>query len=62
LAKAKPPYAAGWQHIDVEERPRYIGDLEEIIGVVRGQCQPLFSPAHDLIVQEMLIEACGGMR
>jgi hypothetical protein len=30
--------------------------------VVRGQRQPLFSPAHDLIVQEMLIEACGGMR
>lgn len=62
LAEAKPPYATGWQHIDVEERPRYIGDLEEIIGVVRGQRQPLFSPAHDLIVQEMLIEACGGMR
>ena len=62
LGRAKPPYGAGWQDIEVEDRPRYIGDLEELIGVVRGQIHPRFSPEHDLIVQEMLVEACGGMR
>ena len=62
LAEATPPYTAGWQHIEVEDRPRYIGDLEELICVARGERQPLFSPAHDLVVQEMLIDACGGMR
>ena len=62
LRKANPPYSAGWQHIEVEDRPRYLGDLEEIIQVARGEREPLFSPEHDLIVQEMLIEACGGMK
>ncbi len=61
LGRAKSPYDAGWQDIEVEDRPRYIGDLEELIGVVRGQIPPRFSPEHDLIVQEMLVEACGGM-
>ncbi len=51
LAEAKPPFKAGWQHVDVEDRPRY-----------RGEREPLFSPEHDLIVQEMLVEACGGLR
>lgn len=62
LGRAKSPYDAGWQDIEVEDRPRYIGDLEELIGVVRGQIHPRFSPEHDLIVQEMLVDACGGMR
>ena len=62
LGKAKPPFAAGWQHIEVEARPRYLGDLKEIIQVARSEREPLFSPEHDMIVQEMLIEACGGMR
>jgi predicted dehydrogenase len=62
LREPKPPYRAGWQSIEVEDRPRYIGDLEELIDVARGERKPRFSPAHDLIVHEMLIEACGGMR
>ncbi len=62
LREPKPPYRAGWQSVEVEDRPRYLGDLEEFIGVVRGECAPRFSVAHDMIVQEMLIEACGGMR
>jgi len=62
LREPEPPYRAGWQHVEVEDRPRYIGDLEELIGVVRGEREPRFSAEHDMIVQEMLIEACGGMR
>lgn len=62
LREPKPPFQEGWQHIEVEHRPRYIGDLEELIQVARGERAPRFSPEHDLIVQEMLIDACGGMR
>ena len=62
LREPKPPYAAGWQQIEVADRPRYVADIEEIICVARGEREPLFSPQHDLIVQEMLIDACGGIR
>ena len=62
LREPKPPFEEGWQHIEVEDRPRYVGDLEELIQVARGEREPRFSPEHDLIVQEMLIDACGGMR
>ena len=62
LRDPKPPFVEGWQHVEVEDRPRYLGDIEEIVGVARGEHQPSFSPEHDMIVQEMLIEACGGLR
>lgn len=62
LRTPKPPFKEGWQNIDIESRPRYIGDLEELIRVARDEQAPRFSPEHDLIVQEMLIQACGGMK
>lgn len=60
LREAKGNYKEDWQQIGLEDRPRYLGDIEELIAVVRGQREPLFSPEHDLLVQEMLVEACGG--
>ncbi len=60
LREAKGQYKADWQQVDVEDRPRYLGDLEELVGVIRGERQPRFSPKHDLLVQEMLVAACGG--
>ena len=60
LREASGNYEADWQQIGLEDRPRYLGDIEELIGVVRGQREPLFSPEHDLLVQEMLVKACGG--
>ena len=62
LRNEKAPFRAGWQSIEVENRPRYIGDIEELVQVVRGERVPRFSPEHDAIVHEMLIQACGGMR
>ena len=60
LRQARGGYAAGWQEVAVEDRPRYIGDLEEWIGVIRGEHAPYFSPEHDLLTQETLIRGCGG--
>ena len=44
------------------DRPRYIGDLEELVQVVWGEREPLFSTAHDLLVHETFIRAGGGER
>ena len=60
LRRGRDRYREGWQEVVVEDRPRYIGDLEELVQVVRGEREPLFSTAHDLLVHETLIRACGG--
>jgi len=60
LREARAGYRKGWQEVPVEDRPRYIGDLEEWIGVIRGEHPPFFSPEHDLLTHETLIRACGG--
>lgn len=62
LKQANEHFEEGWQEIEVEDRPRYVGDIEEMVGVVRGERDPLFSAEHDLVVHEMLLEACGGLR
>ena len=61
LRKPKGNYKAGWQSIPVEDVPRYVGDLEELVHVVRGEREPSFTPEHDLLVHETLLTACGGV-
>jgi predicted dehydrogenase len=60
LRVGQPGYPTGWHAVDVADRPRYVGDHEEFIAIIRGQRQPLYSPQHDLLTQETLIRACGG--
>ena len=60
LTPPKPGCGRGWQSVQVEDRPRYVGDHEEFIEVIRGERDPIYSPAHDLLTQETLIRACGG--
>lgn len=59
LAKADQGYEAGWQEVDVGDRPRYVGDVEEFVSVVAGERQPRYDGAHDLAVQRALLQACG---
>jgi len=59
LQKSKGGYKAGWQHISLNDEPRYFADVEELILVIKGDIQPRFAPGHDLTVQETLIRACG---
>ena len=60
LKVAKPGYTTGWQSVEVADRPRYVGDHEEFVQVIRGEREPPYSPEHDLLTQETLIRACGG--
>ncbi len=59
LREPRGRYRAGWQNVLVDDRPRYVADVEEFIQVIRGERQPRFTPEHDLVVQETLIRACG---
>ncbi len=61
LRESKGQYGAGWQNVQVDDVPRYVGDLEELIEVVRGERLPKFTPEHDLLVHETLLTACGGV-
>jgi hypothetical protein len=58
-------YQQGEQWITVEERSRerlYELELEAFVATLRGAKQPERSPGHDLLVQETLLRATGGMR
>ena len=50
---------AGWRTLPLPQATLQIADLREFAAVVRGERSPEFSAAHDLIVQEMLLRACG---
>ena len=58
LAKPHGEYVAGWQTITVGDRPRYVGDVAEFVGVVSGQRKPRFGPDHDLEAHRALLQAC----
>lgn len=59
MAEPRRPYRSGWQTIDVGDRPRYVGDVEEFLAVVSGRRAPRYDAAHDLVVQDVVLRACG---
>jgi predicted dehydrogenase len=60
LAKACGPYKAGFQDVDVPQMTgRYVGQLAELARIIRGEIENPFSLDHELLVQEVLIAACG---
>jgi predicted dehydrogenase len=65
LYEATAEYRHGVQLITVEERSRqrlYELELAAFIAALRGAKQPDRGPRHDLLVQETLLRATGGMR
>lgn len=55
-------YQAGrddWHRLNLPAATLQIADLREFAACVRGKKDPDFSPEHDLIVQETLLQACG---
>jgi predicted dehydrogenase len=58
LAEPQGSYAAGWQSVDVGDRPRYVGDVAEFVAVVREGRRPRYDAAHDLDAHRVLLEAC----
>jgi predicted dehydrogenase len=61
LAEASGPYQAGWQCVELADRPRYVGDVEEFVAVVRDGREPRYGPEHDLAVQTTLLRATGAI-
>lgn len=59
LDEAVGGYHAGWQTVDVGDRPRYLGDMAELAECVSTGARPRVSPEHDLIVHETLLRSCG---
>src|SRR5262249_18445147 len=58
---AAGPYKAGPQTIEPPPPPgpTYAPDFREMARIIRKGDRPSYSPQHDLIVQETLLEACG---
>jgi len=61
LKAAAGPYKAGEQVIQppAPPGPAYGPDFEELARIIRKGEKPSYSPQHDLITQESLLQACG---
>ena len=61
LAKAKGEYPSGISTIKIEDRPRYVASLAAFLKDIRREKAPDRSPGHELLVQETLLRATGGI-
>jgi predicted dehydrogenase len=61
LALLKPhgKYKKGYQSVEFPRYPRYVDDIKDLAGMIRGEWENRFSPSHDLAVQETLLRASG---
>ena len=61
LKTAVGPYKAGEQQLQMAAPPGpdFAPDFAEMASIIRDAAQPSYSPQHDLIVQQALLEACG---
>ena len=59
LDEERDGFAAGWQTVPVEARPRYAASLEALVADIRGQKEPDRSLDHELTVQETVLRASG---
>jgi len=61
LKDAAGPYKAGPQSFEpaAPPGPAYAPDFREMARIIRNGERPSYSPQHDLITQEALLQACG---
>lgn len=52
-------YKKGYQTIEFNGYPRYVGDAADLAKIIRGEKDADFSYEHDLTVQTTLLKACG---
>ncbi len=57
LSKARDSWKAGTQQVTFPKYSRYVGDAIDMAKVIRGEKSFGFSYQHDLLVQELLLEA-----
>lgn len=60
LKQAAGPYKAGQQILEpsAPPGPPFAPDFAEMARIIRDRAQPSYSPEHDLITQQALLEAC----
>lgn len=61
LAKAKDGHPEGWSEIQLEARPRYVASFAAFVRAIKGEAEPERSLDHELLVQETLMRATGGL-
>ena len=61
LEEERGDYPAGASVIKLQDRPRYVGGLAAFVRDVRGEKPPDRSLDHELLVQETLLRATGGI-
>lgn len=60
LDRPRGRFTKGWQEVALPPLPgRYDGQLQELAKIARGEAEPEYSAAHELIVQEMVLRASG---
>jgi len=59
LDEDRDGFKKGWQDVPVEARPRYMDNLNSILGVIRGEKEPDRTLEHELNVQETGLRAAG---
>lgn len=59
LSKPRGEYRKGTQEVKFPKYTRYVGDAADMARIIRGEKATDFPPAHDLVVQETLLRACG---
>jgi predicted dehydrogenase len=61
LKEAAGPYKAGEQTLQPPDPPGpvFAPDFAEMASIIRDGAKPTYSPEHDLVAQEALLEACG---
>jgi predicted dehydrogenase len=61
LKESAGPYKAGTQMLEpaMPPGPTYAPDFREMAHIIRDGAKPSYSPEHDLIAQQALLEACG---
>ena len=59
LDESRDGYAAGWQTVPVENRPRYVESLRAFAADIRGEKTPDRSLDHEFTVQETVLRAAG---
>jgi predicted dehydrogenase len=58
LDEPRARYKAGYQTIEFPAYTRYVDDAADMAAIIRGERPPRYSYAHDLAVQESLLQAC----
>ena len=61
LERPKYGYPAGVTEIKLEARPRYVASFASFVRNIKGETEPERSLDHELLVQETLIRATGGL-